>query len=121
VNTENLIADLNREIRSYAESRRNCVARGAETPEFAALMVEKYGSGLLHGVRLVLGRNIHGDVLDEEVANIDPDWRANRDARWKRGPVGVHIPNSISVINEMEGTLKESVEHAMRIHRKVNI
>lgn len=38
--------DVIEEIRSYADSRKNDILRGAETPALAALMVEKFGEGM---------------------------------------------------------------------------
>ncbi|WP_263356648.1 hypothetical protein [Acidicapsa ligni] len=84
-----IVEAANTEIRQYAEGRRKDVARGAETPELAALLVQKYGYGVLKGVRIALGRAISHDVLDEEVAKIDPDWREHMHQRWAARPAEV--------------------------------
>ncbi len=41
------------EFRGYAHSRKNDVARGAETPALAALLVEKYGYGMVKAAQLL--------------------------------------------------------------------
>ena len=91
---ETLNARISEEIRGYAASRKKDVARGAETPELAALLVEKYGSGLAKAAGFV------ADLLDAPasdlltdvnrlVLEIDPKAAENRDRRWQARPVGL--------------------------------
>ena len=91
---QEIVEAVNAEICQYAEGRRKDVARGAETPELAALLVQKYGYGLLQGVRIVLGRAISNDVLDEEVEKIDPDWREHMHQRWAARPAEINTKTS---------------------------
>jgi hypothetical protein len=78
------------EIRDYARSRRNDVGRNAETPELAATLVDKFGTGLIQGARL-----IEFDVgplrkeLDRLVLDIDPDFVLNRQKRWAARPASI--------------------------------
>jgi hypothetical protein len=78
------------ELRSYAASRSKDVTRGAETPELAALLVEKYGEGMARAARLL-------DLDDRELSaelqrltlQIDPQLATNREKRWAARPAGL--------------------------------
>lgn len=91
---ETLWQRLAEEIRSHASSRMNDVARGAETPELAALLVEKYGMGLAKAAALaadvfdVPAPDLTREV-DRLVAEIDPDTKAHREKRWAQRPAGL--------------------------------
>ena len=77
------------EIQGYAESRRNDVARGAETAELAALMVEKYGQGMARALHIAgLDSQLHRE-LDRLVRDIDPAYEQNKKARWAARPAGL--------------------------------
>jgi len=78
------------EFRGYAHSRKNDVARGAETPELAALLVEKYGHGMVKAAQLLDfdPGSLMGEV-DRLVAEIDPEVLANRKERWAARPAGL--------------------------------
>ena len=77
------------EIHGYARSRRNDVARGAETAELAALMVEKYGQGMARALHIAgLDSEVHR-LLDGLVRVIDPEYEQNKKARWAAGPAGL--------------------------------
>ena len=47
-----LLNRIKGDLESYAKSRMNDVARGAETPELAGLLVQKYGYGLAKALQL---------------------------------------------------------------------
>lgn len=91
---ETLWRRLSEEIRSHAASRMNDVARGAETPELAALLVEKYGMGLAKAAALaadvfdVPAPDLTAEV-DRVVAEIDPDAQSHRAKRWAQRPAGL--------------------------------
>lgn len=81
--------DVIADIRSYAASRASDVARGAETPELAALLVEKYCDGLcraLHIAGIDSGARAVGDRL---VREIDPDFEIHKQARWSARPAAL--------------------------------
>lgn len=54
---------------------------GGERPRLAALLVQKYGRGIVDAVTLLYDSSRAADpisrVVDEETAIIDPDWREN--------------------------------------------
>ncbi|HGF4014028.1 hypothetical protein [Burkholderia cenocepacia] len=84
------------EIRNYAEGRKSDVARGAETPALAALMVEKYGEGLAKAVHLMGADN--GDMmreLDRWVREIDPQYPKHRQYRFEARPAGLAINGEV--------------------------
>ena len=82
------------ELRSYAASRNKDVLRGAETPELAALLVEKYGEGLVKALHIaedlldVPASRLRTEV-DRLVLEIDPNAEENRERRWASRPAGV--------------------------------
>lgn len=86
---EQLIAAL----QDYVDVRQHDVARGAETPALASLLVEKYGYGLMKAAD-VLGV-AESERLTAEVgrlvAEIDPRFRDHRHSRWASRPAGLSI------------------------------
>lgn len=79
------------EIEGYAASRRNDVARGAETPELAALLVDKYGAGLAKALQIVGVDSGVQAITDRLVRSIDPNFDEHRTARWAARPAGVAV------------------------------
>jgi len=85
------------ELQSYAGSRRNDVVRGAETPELAALIVEKYAVGGMAAIKAAVEAfNVpmsvfdeYGRIADQICLEIDPKGAENRKARWAARPAGV--------------------------------
>ena len=84
---------LIREFRDYASFRAKDVARGAETPHLAGLLIQKYGAGLMQALSVVYRSNRAADklslVIDQETLKIDPDYKANNKARWEMRPADV--------------------------------
>ncbi len=83
--------DVVDDIRSYASSRKNDVARGAETPALAALLVDKYCDGVAKALFIV---GIDSQVRSEGdrlVREIDPEFDANRKARWAARPATLMV------------------------------
>ncbi|MGV2886200.1 hypothetical protein [Paenibacillus taichungensis] len=81
------------EVKEYASGRAKDVARGAETPRLAALLLQKYGSGVTKAVSLIFDSPRAADpiskVLDEETAKIDPQWREHNQERWAGRPADI--------------------------------
>lgn len=90
---EHAVAQLVRQVRDYAGGRANDVARGAETPRLAALLLQKYGRGVADAVATIYDSPRAADAiyqaLDEETARIDPDWREHDRERWAGRPADV--------------------------------
>lgn len=91
---EQIIIDkLIRQIKDYANGRAKDVARGAETPRLAALLLQKYGFGVIEAVNIILGSPRASDpitqVLDEETSKIDPRWREHNKERWSGRPADI--------------------------------
>lgn len=81
--------DVMADIRQYAQSRANDVARGAETPELAALLVDKYCEGMAKALYIAgfdSAVRAEGDRLARE---IDPEFDAHREARWAARPASL--------------------------------
>jgi len=77
------------EVESYAASRRNDVARGAETAELAAVLVDKYGAGLAKALAITgIDSTVQAET-DRLVRAIDPEFDAHRKARWAERPAGL--------------------------------
>ncbi|HBQ6954514.1 TPA: hypothetical protein L8O79_001759 [Klebsiella pneumoniae] len=78
------------------KAAHNCkkdVARGAETPRLAALLVQKYGKGVVDALAVVFDSARSADpvmaVVDEEVSRIDPLWQEHNRERWAGRPADV--------------------------------
>ncbi len=86
VAVERLVSQVNK----YAQGRANDVARGAETPRLAVLMLQKYGRGLIEAVSEIYGSPRAADpisqTLDAESEKSDPSWREHDKARWAARP-----------------------------------
>ena len=84
------------ELRAYATSRKADVSRGAESPELAALLVEKYGEGLVKTLHIAEdladapSSRLRAEV-DRLVLEIDPDAEENRKKRWASRPAGLSV------------------------------
>lgn len=84
-------------IKEYANGRANDVKRGAETPRFAALLLQKYGYGIADAAFVLCDNEIKVDrgaifkVVDEEVEKIDPNWQENGRERWEGRPADILI------------------------------
>lgn len=80
-------------VRDYASGRASDVVRGAETPRLAALLLQKYGLGVVDAVAVVFDTPRAADpiskVLDEETSKIDPRWREHNQERWAGHPADV--------------------------------
>ena len=88
MNEQRAIELLQAQVRDYARQRAKDVARGAETPRLAALLVQKYGEGV---VVFDSARSVDPvmSVVDEEVSRIDPLWQEHNRERWAGRPADV--------------------------------
>lgn len=94
MNEEKIITEkLIKQIRDYANGRKADIARGAETPTLAALLLQKYGFGLADAVNIfydnLRASDILIQVLDEETSKIDPQWREHNKERWTGQPADI--------------------------------
>ena len=80
-------------VRDYAKSRGKDVARGAETSRLAALLVQKYGRGVVDAVATMFDNpsSTHSvlKIVDEETARLDPLWKEHDRERWAGRPSDV--------------------------------
>lgn len=84
--------DVLRKLADYAEGRKKDVARGAETPHLAGLLVQKYGYGLCDAFAEVFGAKFDGPTygdVDRAVTEIDPQWQENAKKRWAGCPAEI--------------------------------
>lgn len=82
---------VQREMQAYASSRQSDVTRGAETPELAALLVDKFGEGMAKTLHIV---GISSDIqttVDRLVREIDPDFDTHKATRWAARPAGLKL------------------------------
>lgn len=90
---EKIVERLVQQVKDYADGRATDVARGAETPRLAALLVQKYGLGMVHAVTTIFGTPRAADRIykatDDETAKIDPRWREHAQERWNGRPADV--------------------------------
>lgn len=78
--------DVIAEIQSYAKSRKNNVNRGAETPELAAVFIDKYAAGLSKALQIAGIDSRIRAVADKLVHEIDPEFDQHMQARWSGRP-----------------------------------
>lgn len=107
---EHLLALCRREIAEYAAGRKAEVDKGRETPEFAALLVQKYGYGMIKTLELLArsedSANHDGDFarcVDNAVASINPDWAATDRQRWAAKQVGISMVEDNSTVLNLVG------------------
>ncbi|MBL8316881.1 MAG: hypothetical protein JNJ42_00675 [Burkholderiaceae bacterium] len=81
--------DILADIRSHAQARKSDVARGAETAELAALLVDKYCEGMANALRIVGLDSRMRSEADQLVREIDPDFDEHREARWAARPASI--------------------------------
>ncbi len=73
---------LLKDLTDYFEMRRQCVQQETETPELAALLLQKYGYGMASAIDIVFVGledlkpkvNIM-KIVDSLVSMIDPEWK----------------------------------------------
>lgn len=84
------------EFRQEAARRRAAVARGAETPELAATLLEKVGYALAKAAHIA---GIHSELMrevDQVVKEIDPSFEEHRKARWASSPAAITYTVKVS-------------------------
>ncbi|TXI07686.1 MAG: hypothetical protein E6Q76_08210 [Rhizobium sp.] len=65
------VEKLIQQIKQYAAGRASDVARGAETPRLAALLVQKYGHGAVNAVATIfLGQLLQIRVVQKKPPNV---------------------------------------------------
>lgn len=76
---KNVIDKLVQEVINYASSRKKDIVRGVDTPRLAALLLQKYGVGVIDAVSILFDSPSVAvpiyQVLDEKTAKIDPQWQ----------------------------------------------
>ncbi len=93
------------EIQSYAQGRQKDVERGAETPELAALLLEKYALGVTMALN-VIGIDFDMAEVDRLITEIDPCHVENRKARWKMHPAGVSMTTTaLNPLQNVKGNI----------------
>jgi hypothetical protein len=93
---ENISTQLLAEVRAEAQSRRNSVARGAETPELAATLFDKFGWGMAKAAHIIGIVDLLQREVDHLVREIDPEFETHRTARWAARPASLHLTDEVS-------------------------
>lgn len=101
-NIENFIAAAKIDLMKYADARKNSVARGTESPELAALLLQKYGYGLDKAVLIATSLADHPiqtlmSNINKLVAEIDPNWIQNQNIRLAARPAYIEINPSSTI------------------------
>jgi hypothetical protein len=94
--TDNKMKALHEEIQRYGLHRLSDVARGAETPALAALMVEKFGEGIAKASDLLGLEDCDAlrREIDRLVRTIDPQYPTHLQYRFEARPAGLAINGS---------------------------
>ncbi|AMM16809.1 MAG: hypothetical protein M3O74_16980 [Pseudomonadota bacterium] len=85
------------EMQRYACARIHDVQRGAETPAFAALMVEKFGEGLMKAGYLLKVERFDAltHEIDRLVREIDAHYPTHLQYRFEARPAGLAINGTV--------------------------
>jgi hypothetical protein len=87
------VTALIEEIQRYARNRAQDVSRGAETPALAALMIEKFGEGLVKAGHLLGVERV--DALKDEISRlvrvVDAQYPKHLQYRFEARPAGLAI------------------------------
>ena len=86
---ENIEAQMLAEVRSYADGRKSDVLRGAETPELAATLLDKFGWGMSKAAQIIGFDSKVMSEVDRLVREIDPEFDAHRSDRWNARPASL--------------------------------
>jgi hypothetical protein len=90
-------------ITAYAETKRNDIERGADSPRLAALMLLLYGRGVIEAAGLLLAGRPAGEksaiepiwkVVEAEASALDPQWREEYQLRLKARPADLFYVES---------------------------
>jgi hypothetical protein len=92
------------DLAKYAAGRKQEVGRGRETPEFAALLVQKYGYGMMQTIELIFKLEQcecdekffinYEKYVDNAVASINPQWEATDRRRRAAAKVGIEFKDA---------------------------
>jgi hypothetical protein len=74
--------DVIEDIHRYAQGHVKDVMRGAQTPELAALLVDKFCEGMASALRIAGLDSVVRAAGDRLVHEIDPQFEAHLRARW---------------------------------------
>lgn len=103
IHPEHVVEQLERQIREFARSRAKDVERGAETPRLAALILQKYGRGVVDAVSTIFDSPRVADpiykAIDEETFLIDPNWKEHDRERWKWRPADIMFNSENQIEN----------------------
>ena len=83
------LVTLQQRLWAYAQNRQKDVHQGRETAELAALLVQKYGYGMVDTARELLGDEVATPLLatvNAAVAALDPAWQQHARLRWAARP-----------------------------------
>ncbi|AVT09667.1 hypothetical protein [Paracidovorax avenae] len=85
-----VVESLVRQVEEYAAGKFSDVARGAETPRLAGLLMQKYGRGVVDAAAIIFGSPRAADpisaAVDEATSALDPEWRVHDLERWAGTP-----------------------------------
>lgn len=79
----NLITEIERELRAYAASRASSVKRGLESRELSALLAGKYTDGIRLALEAIGVKNNISKLGDELATEIDPNFAKTRQRRYQ--------------------------------------
>ena len=71
------------------------IVRGVDTPRLSALLLQKYGVGVIDTVSILFDSPSVASpiyqVLDEKTAKIDPQWQEHMQERWAVRPADIIV------------------------------
>ena len=96
---ESIDRNLMNELVDYANYRKSEVERGAETSALAALLVEKYASGLAKAIEIIGIESSLPAEIDRIVMSINPNFKLSSLQRWVLRPATLTDKSYCSCLN----------------------
>ena len=105
-------------IHAEADVRLRCAQRKLETPKFAGIMLDEFGSGVIQAARVLGVADGLQEVLDQRLGAIDPEFASTRAARLAASRQTVAAPQVSQTLSSWRDlTPGEIIQAGDRIKR----
>jgi hypothetical protein len=88
MNSEMVLESFINALKEYSSGRLDAVRKGLESMELSALLLEKYGYGIIKAAQIleISDSNRLYKELDKLLLSIDPNVKENRKKRYSTAP-----------------------------------
>ena len=105
---------LTDQVLGYIDTRKKFVEAGRETPELAYLLCEKFCTGAVIAVQMLVGSDASARffrVIHSKLDQIDPHWQENSERRRSARPAGLACPNQTTSTIPQTRPLDQPLAH----------